>query len=163
MNKWWKMLVFVNGLLLTGTALADGLLGAHVSVQAANGEAFNNNYAVLGVSASYDVLDGLSLGASAQKWLGSSPGIMSVSPFLQYQLNILPIVHPYVGAFYKHTNVDGLPGINSVGTRAGIELWSGMGASFNVGVVHESYRNCDPAIYKSCSVTYSEAGLSYGF
>jgi hypothetical protein len=133
------------------------------SLMAGNAYAFDNNYFVIGASASYYVLDGLGVGLSLENWSGGGPGITKYAPFAQYVFYQASSVQPYVGGFYRHTAVSGLPGINSVGARAGIYIASGSHAYFSVGFVHESYLDCQETIYRTCSETYPDLGFTFGF
>jgi hypothetical protein len=133
------------------------------SLHLGSGYAFDNNYLILGGGASYYVLDGVSVGLSYENWSGSSPAINKTSPFIQYVLNQNSSLHPYVGGFYRHANISGLPGINSVGARAGIYVTSGPSSVIGFGLAYESYMDCQTAIYRSCSESYPEISLIFGF
>ncbi len=84
----------------------------HVSLEAGNGYAFNNSYLILGAGVSYYVLDGLAVGLAYENWSGSGPGIRKITPSVQYVFYQAASVKPYVGGFYRHTVVSGLPDIN---------------------------------------------------
>ena len=133
------------------------------SLMAGNAYAFDNNYMVLGASASYYVIDGLGLGLSLEKWSGSDPSISKVTPFAQYVFYQASLVQPYVGGFYRNTSIAGLPGLDSVGERAGIYIASSPNSSVSVGLVHESYRDCNEAVYRNCSSTYSDVSITFMF
>ena len=133
------------------------------SVIGGNGYAFGNRYFVLGAGVSYYVLDGLGVGLSLENWSGSGPGITKYSPFVQYVFNQASAVKPYVGAFYRHTSIGGLPSINSAGERAGIYIASAPNAYINLGFVREVYLDCQQSIYRSCSETYPDLGFTFTF
>ena len=134
------------------------------SLMGGNGYAFGNNYFVIGASVSYYVLDGLGVGLSVEKWSRGNPGITKYSPFVQYVFyQSSSSIQPYVGAFYRHTIVDGLPDINSVGERAGINIIAGRNAYASFGFVQEVYLNCQETVYRSCSETYPDLGITFGF
>lgn len=166
----------MNRLLLTMSLLlsalpvhAAGVAGmfgqgrTQFSLGGGNGYAFGNNYFVIGASVSYYVLDGLGIGLSVEKWSRGNPGITKYSPFAQYVFFQGSSVMPYVGAFYRHTVVDGLPDINSVGERAGINIVSGSNAYISFGFVQEVYLNCQKAVYRTCSETYPDFAVTFGF
>lgn len=166
MNK----LLFAILLLLPAfpaqAAGVGGLFGqgsTHFSLLVGNGYAFNNNYLVVGAGASYYVLDGLGVGLSFENWSGGSPGIRKISPFAEYVFYQAQTVQPYVGGFYRHAIVSGLPGINSVGVRGGVYFASGPSSAIGVGMAYESYRNCQATIYSTCSDTYPEISFTFGF
>lgn len=134
------------------------------SLMGGNGYAFGNNYFVIGASVSHYVLDGLGVGLSFEKWSGGNPGMTKYAPFAQYVFyQSSSSVQPYVGAFYRHTVVDGLPDINSVGERAGINITAGPNAYASFGFVQEVYLNCQESVYQTCRETYPELGITFGF
>lgn len=135
----------------------------HFSLMVGNGYALDNNYFVIGASASHYVLDGLGAGLSFEKWSGGGRGITNYAPFAQYVFFQGSPVRPYVGGFYRHTAIEGLPGINSAGERAGITVASGSNAYVSAGLVHEAYLDCQTTVYRSCSSTYSEVSVTFGF
>ena len=94
---------------------------------------------------------------------GGDPGITKVSPFAQYVFSLGGSVQPYVGGFYRHTTIAGLPGLNSVGGRGGIYITSSPNSSIGIGLVQESYLDCNEATYRSCSSTYADISITFGF
>jgi hypothetical protein len=165
-----KKLLFTMLLLLsplpacaTDGAGIFGQGSAQFSLLAGSGYAFNNNYLIIGAGASYYVLDGVGIGLSYENWSGSSPGINKISPSVQYVFNRQYSLQPYVGGFYRHTVISGLPSINSVGARAGVYFAAGSRSMVGAGLAYESYRNCQTAIYNSCSETYPEISFIFGF
>ena len=100
---------------------------------------------------------------SLENWSGADPGITNYSPFVQYVIYQASVVQPYVGMFYRHSSVSGQPSFDSVGGRAGIYYSSGANAYLGIGMVYESYLDCTTAVYGSCSSTYPEITLAFGF
>lgn len=135
----------------------------HFSVVAGNGYAFNDNYLVLGVGASYYVLNGLNLGLYVESWSGGSPTMTKVTPSLQYVFYQVPRVQPYVGVFYRRAYIQDYQDLDSVGGRAGVYIAAGRNAYFGAGAVYESYRDCNKAVYVDCSDTYPEITLTFAF
>jgi len=144
-----------------GTMFAEGR--THLSLVAGNGYAYNNSYLVIGASATYYVLDGVGVGLSLENWSGADPGITNYAPFVQYVIYQASVVQPYVGMFYRHSSVSGQSSYDSVGGRAGIYYSSGANAYLGIGMVYESYLDCTTAVYGSCSSTYPEITLVFGF
>jgi len=134
-----------------------------VVVSGGTGYAFKESYFVLGLGASYYVVDGLNVGVAFEWWSGSSPGIYKLTPSVQYVFHQVPTLKPYVGAFYRRTYVDGLADINSVGGRAGAYLQAGRNTYIGGGVVYERYVSCNESIYRSCSDTYPELSITFAF
>lgn len=151
------------------TASAADVAGAfsrgrtHFVVTAGNGYAFDQTYLVLGLGASYYVLDGLNVGLFLESWSGSDPKLVKLTPSLQYVFHQVPVLKPYIGGFYRRTYVSGLPDINSVGGRAGVYLQAGRNAYLGAGAVYESYLDCNTTVYRSCSDTYPELSFTVAF
>lgn len=131
MNRLLLTILLVLPAFPVCAATEGGMFGqgrTQFALVAGNGYAFDNNYFVIGASVSYYVLDGLGVGLSLENWSGGGPGITKYAPFAQYVFYQASPVQPYVGGFYRHTAVGGLPGINSVGARAGIYIAAGPNA-----------------------------------
>lgn len=144
-----------------GGAFGEGR--SQFSLVAGNAYAFDNNYFVLGGSASYYVKDGLAVGLSLENWSGGGPGITKYAPFVQYVFNRESPMQLYVGGFYRHTSISGLPGVNSVGERAGAMMAAGTNAFLSVGIVHETYLDCQVPVYRVCSETHPDMNVTIGF
>ena len=143
-----------------------GIFGrGHVGfiVSGGTGYAFDQTYFVLGVGATYYVVDGLNVGLAVESWTGSDPHINKVTPSVQYVFYQVPTIKPYLGVFYRRTYVSGLPDVDSVGGRAGAYVRAGRNAYIGGGVVYESYRDCNTAVYRSCSNTYPEISFTFAF
>jgi hypothetical protein len=82
---------------------------------------------------------------------------------VQYVFHQVPVLKPYIGAFYRRTYVDGLPDINSAGGRAGVYVQAGRNAYVGAGAVYESYLDCNTTTYRSCSDTYPELSFTVAF
>lgn len=164
--KMW--IVLLGGALCALPAQADsaaGLFGrGHMqfSIMAGSTSAYNGSYNVLGVGGRYFVSDGLGLGLSYEQWTGSGPTITKVSPSMEYVFYGLAPVKPYVGAFYRHATVQGLPAYNSAGARAGVYFVPSPNVVIGLGMVYESYRNCQSSLYGACNETHAELSLLFG-
>jgi hypothetical protein len=132
-------------------------------VSGGTGYAFDQSYFVLGLGLTYYVIDGLNVGLFAESWSGNDPHFYKVTPSVQYVFYQVPVVKPYVGAFYRRTYFSSLPDINSVGGRAGAYIAAGRNAYIGGGVVYESYLDCNKSIYRSCSETYPEISFTLAF
>lgn len=166
MNRLLVTMLLLLSAFPVSAAAEGGMFGqgrTQFSLAIGNGYAFDNRYLVIGGSASYYVLDGLGVGLSLENWSGGGAGITRYAPFAQYVFYQASTVQPYVGGFYRHTAVAGLPGINSVGERAGIYIVSGSNVFVGVGFVHESYLDCQQTIYRTCSETYPDISLTFVF
>lgn len=142
-------------------AFASGRM--HFAVSGGTGHAFDQTYFVLGLGASYYVIDGLNIGVFAESWSGADPHLYKLTPSLQYVFYQVPVVKPYVGAFYRRTYTSGLADADSAGGRAGGYVAAGRNAYVGAGVVYESYIDCNKAVYRSCSSTYPEVSFTFAF
>jgi hypothetical protein len=154
---------------LSGTASAQQAAGvfsqgrAHFIVTAGTGYAFDESYFVLGLGGSYYLVDGLSAGLFAESWSGSDPTLIKITPSLQYVFHQVPTVKPYIGAFYRRTEIDGLADLDSVGGRVGAYLQASRNAYLGAGVVYESYLDCSASTYRKCDSTYGELSVTFAF
>jgi hypothetical protein len=135
----------------------------HFVVSGGTGYAFNETYFVLGVGATYYVINGLNVGLFAESWTGADPHLTKVTPSVQYVFYQVPTVKPYIGAFYRRTYISGGNDFNSVGGRAGAYIAAGRNAYFGLGAVYESYLDCNKAVLQSCSDTYPEISFTVAF
>jgi len=166
MNRLLLTMLLVLLALPVSAAEVSGMFGqgrTQYSLGIGNAYAFDHSYFVIGASASYYVVDGLGVGLAFENWSGAAPGITKYAPFAQYVFYQVPAVQPYVGGFYRHTNIAGLPGINSLGARGGIFIAAGSNASVGVGFIHESYIDCQASIYRACSETYPDISFALVF
>lgn len=132
-----------------------------LSILLGRGQAFDNNYTILGAGGGYYVIDGLELGADYEAWLNGDPGIQKLTPQVRYVFHRVPKVKPYAGLFYRRTFIEGFDDSDSWGGRAGVYFGVGARVFFGAGVVYDRLRDCDERVYSSCSDTYPE--LSVGF
>jgi hypothetical protein len=151
------------------TAADGGVAGAfsrgrvHFAVTAGSGSAFDESYFVFGVGASYYVLDGLGVGIHYESWSGGDPDITKITGSVQYVFHQMQTVKPYLGGFYRRTDVSGLPDLDSIGGRAGVYIGAGRNAYLGLGLVYESYLDCSETIYRSCDSTYGEVTFTIAF
>ena len=135
----------------------------HVFITGGTGYAFDESYFVIGAGVTYYVIDGLGLGLSYESWTGSDPGVTKITPSVQYVFYQAGALKPYVGGFYRRTEIDGLPSLDSLGARAGAYLRTGSNAYFGFGVVYESYQDCTSSVYRKCESTYPELSFTVAF
>lgn len=135
----------------------------HVVATAGTGSAFDDTYLVLGVGLSYYLVDGLSVGIGYESWTGSDPNMSKITGSVQYVFYQVETVKPYVGAFYRRTNIDNLPNLDSTGARGGVYIGAGRNLYIGIGAVYESYLDCNSSVYRSCSSTYGEVSFTFAF
>lgn len=135
----------------------------HFTVVGGSGYAFDDSYFVLGVGASYYLVDGLNVGLYAESWSGGDPSMTKITPSVQYVFYQVPRVSPYVGAFYRRTYIEDMRDLDSAGGRAGVYVAAGRNLYFGAGAVYESYLDCDKSIYRECTDTYPEISITFAF
>lgn len=160
------MMLLLSSALPVRAAEVGGIFGqgsTQFSVLAGRGYAFNSDYLIVGVGAGYYLLDGVGIGLSYESWSGSGPSINKISPSVQYVPYWDSALRPYVGGFYRHAVISGLPSINSLGVRAGVYFASNSRSVIGAGLAYESYLDCQSAIYSSCNETYPEISIIFSF
>lgn len=165
-SRYFLALWLALAALPANAAGVGGMFGAgrtQFSLVAGNAYAFDYSYFVIGGSVSHYLADGLGVGLSLENWSGDGPGITKYSPFVQYVFHQVPMAHPYLGGFYRRTDIEGLPGIGSTGARAGVMLATGANAYVSFGVVYEAYQDCQEALYRVCSETNPEVSIVFAF
>ncbi len=115
---------------------------------------------VVGAGYGYYITDGLEVGLEAEHWFNSEPSVSKVSPQARYVLWMVPVLKPYVGAFYRHWFVSDFDDVDSIGARGGVFWVSGGGSFFGVGaVVEQAVSGCE----EECTDIYPEVALSIAF
>ena len=143
-----------------GAAFREGR--SAFSLVVGSGTAFDQTYTVIGVGVNYYVLDGLSLGLGVESWSGEDPGITKVTPSVTYVFHRVPVVKPYLGAFYRRNYIDGEDNVDSYGGRAGLYFGSDR-VVIGVGGVYEKYQDCKTSRYVDCDDTYAEISVLFTF
>jgi len=134
-----------------------------VSVIVGSGQAFNENYTILGAGFTYYAFDGLGLGIDFETWTGGTPSINKISPQIQYVFKSRTETRPYLGMFFRKAKIDGQEDLDSVGYRAGVLLTSDADYYLGAGLVFENYQDCSETIFVSCSDTYPEITIAITF
>ena len=166
MNKMLAAALLLALALPAGAQTVAGAFGkgrTHFVITASSGYAFDESYFVLGLGATYYLVDGLGVGLFLESWSGSDPGMTKVTASTQYVFHKPQVVKPYVGAFFRRTDIDGLPDLDSVGARAGAYMQAGRNGFIGLGLVYESYLDCDKSIYRTCDSTYGEVTFTIAF
>src|SRR5688500_1176662 len=119
MNK--KLALAITAAVLTACAApaaAQTVAGAfgkgrtHFVLTASSGYAFDETYFVLGLGAIFYLIDGLSACLYIESWSGGEPSMTKITSSLQYVLHRVQPVKPYVGGFYRRTDIESLPALN---------------------------------------------------
>jgi len=140
MKRIIMVLLFVV-LSLRAGVFDKGTMGAAVTV--GSGTAYNSNYTILGISANYFMINGLSLGLGYRGWFGGTPTLNEIDVPVTYFVPLQSNVRPYGGVFYRYTFVsDNYSDYNTYGARAGISFVQGRGY-FAAGWAQEWYENAE--------------------
>ena len=133
------------------------------SVVIGSGEAFENDYTIIGLGAGYYLKNGVELGIDGEAWLGGDPDIYNLSPQAKFILSTQTRFRPYIGAFYTHSFVENEDDLDSIGGRGGVYLVQDNRWFLGVGAVYQSYFDCDENIHDSCDDIYPEITVSFTF
>jgi len=132
----------VLGIALAAVTASAGVFDngtKNVAVSVGSGTGFNNTYTIVGVSANYFMLSGLSVGVGYRGWFGGTPTMNEVDVPITYYLPLSGPFRPYVGAFYRHTFIsDNYEDYETVGARGGIAYIEGNGY-LSIGWAQEWY------------------------
>lgn len=163
------VMVFVAAALWAPAAHAQGLDmdpfdrgSVRTSVVMGWGEAFSENYFILGLGAGYFVANGLELGLDVEGWLGSDPSIYKLTPQVRYVFQNEGAVRPYLGAFYRRTSVSSQADLDSAGGRVGIYTFASQRTYFGIGAVFEYLLSSGDA-YTDDYVIYPELIFAVAF
>ncbi len=128
-----------------------------------SGAAYRNDYTIFGLGGAYYAADGIEVGLDGEAWSGADPRIYRVSPGVRYIFYSAQTIKPYVGAFYRHSFVEGFSDRNAVGVRAGGIILSGERSYIGAGVASSVYLNCSETAAQSCGDTYAEILVGFTF
>jgi hypothetical protein len=163
--KFIKTLSLVLLLLIPLESSADifGQGGKRISLLLGRGQAFGDNYTILGLGFGYYVYDGLELGINWDSWQGGEPEINQVTPEVRYVFRNQSSIDPYVGALYRWTFISGFDDETAYGFRAGVYITAGRRSYIGIGAAYVETTSCDERIYVSCSDTYPEFSYAISF
>jgi hypothetical protein len=162
-DKFIKTLFLVLLLMIPLGSNADmfGQGGKRFSLLLGRGQAFGDNYTILGLGFGYYVYDGLELAINWDSWQGGDPNINQVTPEVRYVFRTRSSIDPYVGALYRWTSVSGFDDETAYGFRAGVYIKSGPRSYIGIGAAYVETINCDEQVYVSCSDTYPEFSFAF--
>ena len=126
------------------------------------GEAYQNDYLILGLGAGYFVANGLELGLDVEGWLGSDPSVYKITPQVRYVIPTEGRVRPYLGAFYRRTIVSSLSDFDSAGGKVGLYSFTSPRTYIGVGAVIEYLLSSGDA-YSDDYVIYPEFVFAVAF
>ncbi|PCJ86900.1 MAG: hypothetical protein COA54_07310 [Thiotrichaceae bacterium] len=153
--------VFAASIGTGGLSAAFSKGNVNLGIVAGSGQAFREDYIILGVGVGYYVLNGLELGVDVQHWFSGDPAITKISPQIKYVFTQPKTIKPYVGVFYRTTFIEDLDNESSYGYRAGAFFSGGNGVYVGGGIVYEEYEDCSRFV--DCSNTYPEIIISVSF
>ena len=123
---------------------------------------YGEQYAVLGVSADYYLVDGLSIGAGYRGWFGGNPRLNQLTIGSSYYIPLSRKFHPYIGGFVRETFVSNDKNYESYGARGGLAIAMSPNSYMSFGYAYEEYGNCSDFL-DNCSSSYPELVFSLAF
>jgi len=133
-----------------------------LSVMVGSASAGSRDYLIIGAGVSYYVIDGLSLGLDGEVWLLEDPTVYTLTPQARYVFHFVPVVKPYLGAFYRHYFLSGdFDDIDSIGARLGAYIVPGAGSYVGLGAVYETQLGCEDGAFRDCDGWYPEITLGF--
>jgi hypothetical protein len=129
---------------LYGDIFSQG--GKNFGVTLGTSHSYGTTYTIVGVSASYFIVDNLLAGLEYRGWFGGEPSINEVSVPFTYMVPLQGKFRPYLGGFYRHTFMGSSDYIDYedydvYGGRVGVSMINGRNSYFSVGWVQEYYDN----------------------
>jgi hypothetical protein len=124
------------------------------------GSTVTETYFILGAGVGYFLLDGLEVGLDYEAWLFGTPVMNRLSPETRYVFHMVPVIKPYIGAFYRHTFVADYDDLDYVGGRAGAYYVPKSGRFYiGGGAVYERLLDCKSDSYVDCDTVYPEIAI----
>jgi hypothetical protein len=124
------------------------------------GSTSTDQYFILGAGVGYYLLDGLEVGLDYEAWLFGDPVMHRLSPETRYVFHMVPVLKPYIGAFYRHTFVNDYDDLDYVGGRLGAFIVPKSGRFyFGAGAVYERLLDCKTDGFVDCDTVYPEIAI----
>lgn len=135
--------------------------GFRIGASAGVASMYDQTYFGIGGRLGYDLGFGVTPELGATYWTGGTPTIFELAPGVTWYMP-LPIIRPYVGAFYSHQFLgSGFSDQDAIGGRAGISLFGLGPLQLSVGAAYKKQLSC-PA-NGSCDTWWPEAFAGIGF
>lgn len=120
-----------------------------------------DTFVVASLGLGYYVLKGLEVSMSTAAWVGHEPFIATLTPATKYVFWQAPLLHPYVGGFYRYWYIGGgMDDAQSVGGRVGVTSVQ-RPVLLQAGIVVETMlTECEG---DDCTTYYPELSLAFSF
>lgn len=139
-----------------GSIRATALIGT--------GSSTTDTYLILGAGLGYFLIDGLEVGLDWDIWFLADPVLNRLSPETRYVFHMVPVVKPYIGAFYRHTFVADYDDFDYIGGRIGAYIIPSGGRTFvGAGAVYEHMLSCEDNWFIDCDDVYPEISIGVAF
>ncbi len=110
----------------------------------------------------YFLYDGLLAELDGAYSFNADPSYWMLSPGVRYVAYFVPVVHPYVGVFYRRLFFEE-DGQDSVGARGGAFLRAGRHVFVGAGVLYEKILDCPFDDDDECSLVWPEISFGISF
>lgn len=144
---------------LWGELFVQGSKNFGVTIGAGSG--YNSSYTIVGINASYFIVDNLLAGLEYRGWFGGEPSINELSVPVTYILPLHQKFRPYAGAFYRRTFIESpYDDYNIYGARGGVSMILDSSSYASFGWVQEWF---DPSSDGDTSRGYPEIAVGVSF
>lgn len=128
-----------------------------LSLLVGTGSTNRSSYLVLGGGFGFFIADGFEVGIDYEDWLLGEPIVHRLSPETRYVFHFVPVLKPYVGAFYRHAFVNDFPDLDHLGVRTGLYYVPPTGNFYlGGGAAYERLLNCKSDALVDCNAVYPE-------
>ncbi|HEY3495006.1 MAG TPA: hypothetical protein VGK73_09985 [Polyangiaceae bacterium] len=135
-----------------------------LSILLGTGSSVTDTYLILGAGIGYFLVDGLEIGVDYDIWFLADPVLNRLSPETKYVFHMVPVVKPYIGAFYRHTFVADYDDFDYVGGRLGAYIIPSRSRMYvGAGAVYEHELECEDSAFVECDSVYPEIAFGITF
>ena len=133
---------------------------SNIGVSVGTASNYGKDYLLVGINASYFVVDNLSMDLYYRGWFNATPTQHELSVGTNYYLPLAKKFRPYGGVFVREVFVSDYKDYGSYGVRGGVAMINTASTYLSIGYAYEKYTHCT---FEKCSNSYPEitAGLSF--
>ena len=138
MRSYLLIFLLVMGFSTHAAEFDQGSKGVAIKVSGAS--IGSEDYAILGVSANYFVINNLSVAGGIEYWFSGSPSVSKLSAETTYFFPMTEQFRPYLGALYSHYFISDSSDSDTLGYRAGVAYLNSP-MILSLGIKQEKFLN----------------------